>query len=1086
MVKFIRSAVALVIVLTLMLGCVPMAFAAATDLTYQEYLKMTTEEQIAFREQFASTAEFKSWYLAAKQEYEDSQNKVVIGDGNSVDLGEILNPTLASGTCGDALSWSLSKDGVLTISGSGSIYDYETSSAPWSEYVDSILKVELPSGLTSIGENAFYGCSAITDVYYAGTPTQWAEVSVANGNDPLSNATLHTTSPVLTQIVVKTVPAKTDYAWGEELDTTGLTLTLTYHDGSQEDISSGYQTSGFDPKTPGVQTVTVTYLSKTAAFDVTVAEPELNSISIQTTPTKSEYFVGDELDTTGLVLKLTFADGSVSTVDSGFTTSGFDSTTAGEKTVTVTYLGKSTTFAVTVQELSVTGISVKTNPTKINYWLGEELDTTGLVLTVTYNNGSTADISTDFTTSGFDSETTGTKTVTVTYQEQTAAFDVTVLQPDLTGISVHTLPTKLEYWVGENLDTAGLVLTATYEDSSTAEIKEGFQCTGFDPNTAGTQTITVSFGDFTTTFDVTVTLGGECGDDLIWTMDANGVLTITGSGDMYDYDLNSTPWDAAAVTDIALDPAATSIGSFAFAGCAALTEFTIPAGVTVGEGAFAYCDNLSAITAADDHSAYYTDSNGALYNKDKSVLIQVPGGFSDTFTVPSSVTTIGNYAFAGCSKLTAVQFTGSSTITGGFTPRGEEGESSTATTVEFGNSNITSIGSYAFAGCSSLTKINLPIKVTAINEGTFANCTNLAHITIPSGITTIGDSAFSNCTALSSIVFAGSKSGWTGVTKGSDNEILSTSPVLYKSDVKLTNAAPTLYDNIAMNYKANKTLFDEMGITDPYLIVSFNGVETTLTDYTVSEDGTQYVFTFYNIAPNQMDDTLTATLYVTYANKEYTGATLEYSVATYCYRMLNNSAVVNNAAYAELRTLLVDLLHYGAAAQTFTGYEGALVNARLTETHLTWGTAADPTLENKTVTNYATVTNPSAAWASVGLVLEDAVTMRFKFTTADITGLTVKITSETNAEGWVISADEFLYEESTGRYYVDFGGLHAGQMRECVYVTVYNGDTAISNTLQYSIESYAYRYANNTTYPTLAALVKAMMRYGDAAYNFAN
>ena len=306
------------------------------------------------------------------------------------------------------------------------------------------------------------------------------------------------------------------------------------------------------------------------------------------------------------------------------------------------------------------------------------------------------------------------------------------------------------------------------------------------------------------------------------------------------------------------------------------------------------------------------------------------------------------------------------------------------------------------------------------------------------------------------------------------------------NEIKFSSAAPTLYDNIAMNYKANKTRFDELGITNPYVVVSFNGKETTITDYTVSEDGTQYIFSFYNIAPNQMDDTLIATLYGTYEGDIYEGATLEYSVAMYCYRMLNNSTVVDNADYAELRTLLVDLLHYGAAAQTFTGYEGELVNSRLTETQLAWGTATDPTLENKTVTNYATVENPSAAWASVGLVLEDAVTMRFKFTTTRIDGLTVKITSDTNPEGWVIDASNFRYEEATGRYYVDFGGLHAGQMRECVYVTVYDGDTAISNTLRYAVESYAYRYAESTAYPTLAELVKAMMRYGDAAYAFAN
>ncbi|MBR4017081.1 MAG: bacterial Ig-like domain-containing protein, partial [Oscillospiraceae bacterium] len=894
----------------------------------------------------------------------------------------------------------------------------------------------------------------------------------------------HFHEAILDQIAIGQAPAKTTYDIGDSLDTTGLVVTLIYNDGSTSDLLSGFQVSELDASSVGTKTITVSYMNKTTTFDVSViATP--SDIAINTFPTKQNYWVGDTLDTAGLSLTVTYTDGSTDVVTSGFDVSGYTAATPGTKKITVTYQGLTTTFDVVVNEITATGISIATPPQKTTYWVGDTLDTTGLTVKVDYSNGSSDYIETGFILSSSDLNAAGTQPVTVTYQGFTDTFHVVVNEVTVTGFSIATTPDKLDYWIGEKLDTTGLTLNVNYSNGSSDSVDTGFEVSGFESETEGTKTVTVTYHGFTDTFDVNIITGGVCGENLIWTI-VDGVLTIAGSGAMYDYTYGSAPWYGKELTALVVDPSVTYIGKYAFAKVACLTQYHIANGVLVGEGAFAKCKNLTAITVDADHSAYTADQSGALYNKDMTTLIMVPAGYSGTFVVPLTVTAISESAFFGCAKLTAVKFQGKAGATGGFTERDSTGNSVSANTTSFGSNNVTTIGSHAFNGCVKLAKIDIPTNVTAINNGTFKGCTSLKTIIIPNGVSTIDNDAFSNCTALNVIIFEGTKAQWTDNTIGENNESLTDSPILYRKEIKLSNAAPTLYDNIAMNYKVNKHLFDEMGVTDLYLKITFNGVETVLDTYTVSEDDSQYIFTFYNIAPNQMDDTLSATLYCTYAGTEYTGATLDYSVATYCYRMLNNSAVVNNDAYAELRTLLVDLLHYGAAAQEFTGFTGEKVDARLTATQLAWGTAADPTLENKTVTNYATVADPTATWASVGLVLEDAVTMRFKFTTADITGLTVKITSDTNTEGWVIHSDDFLYEESTGRYYIDFGGLHAGQMRECVYVTVYNGETAVSNTLRYAIESYAYKYASNESYPTLAALVKAMMRYGDAAYNFAN
>ncbi len=295
------------------------------------------------------------------------------------------------------------------------------------------------------------------------------------------------------------------------------------------------------------------------------------------------------------------------------------------------------------------------------------------------------------------------------------------------------------------------------------------------------------------------------------------------------------------------------------------------------------------------------------------------------------------------------------------------------------------------------------------------------------------------------------------------------------TQLKFAGASLSLQHNLAINYKVDKALFESVGYTDPYVVFELNGVKTKVFNYTVSGD--RYIFAFRNIAPNQMNDTIKATLCATYNGEVYSSATREYSVAEYCYSMLDLYAADQ---YAELRTLLVDLLNYGAASQTYTGYRtDALVNASLTAAQLQWGTSEEPDLDTVLDTTYKTVENPTAKWKGAGLHLQESVSMRLKFTADSIEGLTVKIESGTNT--WTISSDKFLEED--GVYYVYFTGLDAGQMRQSVYLTIYDGSTPVSNTVCYSIESYAYE-KQNSTIAGLPELVKAMMKYGDSAYAY--
>lgn len=289
-------------------------------------------------------------------------------------------------------------------------------------------------------------------------------------------------------------------------------------------------------------------------------------------------------------------------------------------------------------------------------------------------------------------------------------------------------------------------------------------------------------------------------------------------------------------------------------------------------------------------------------------------------------------------------------------------------------------------------------------------------------------------------------------------------------------ASLTLYSDLAINYKVDKSLFEEVGYTDPYVIFKLGDTDKKVTKYTVS-DG-KYIFDFEDIAPNQIGDIIYATLYASYNGVEYASETKEYSVATYCYNMLSKYSTDD---YAELRTLLVDLLNYGAQTQIYTGYNtDSLTNASLTDTQKGYATVDKPKYTNVFDIDYETIDAPTVQWKGCGLNLQSAVTLRFKLATEETSGLTVKVKSE-SGRTWTLRQKTF--EVIDGGYYVYFSGLDASQMSETIYLTVYQDGAAVSNTLRYSVESYAYS-KQNTQDENLSTLLESMMKYGNSAKSF--
>ena len=182
---------------------------------------------------------------------------------------------------------------------------------------------------------------------------------------------------------------------------------------------------------------------------------------------------------------------------------------------------------------------------------------------------------------------------------------------------------------------------------------------------------------------------GTCGPDLKWHLTDNGVLTISGKGEMYDYSYpKRAPWGKYDIKRIIIGDSITTIGGRAFYNCSALTSVTIPNSVTtIGGYAFDGCSALTSVT------------------------------------IPNSVTTIGNAAFRWSSALTSVTIPNS----------------------------ITTIEQSAFSGCSSLTSVTIPNSVTTIGDYAFYGCSSLTSVTIPNSVKAIGDYAFNKCTSITQI-----------------------------------------------------------------------------------------------------------------------------------------------------------------------------------------------------------------------------------------------------------------------------------------------------------------------------------------------
>jgi len=306
-----------------------------------------------------------------------------------------------------------------------------------------------------------------------------------------------TKSVELISISIKTPPIKVDYYEGEISDLSGLVVTFNMDNDETEDIAfSDFASKGIicspDNGTELTAESTVIIITdvktgKTVSQSIIVNNIVVDAISIKKALTKVDYYLGEVLDLSELVVTLSMNNDETKDVEfSDFASNGITCSPDNEIELTKestaviishTKSANTVSQSITVSDI-VAAISIKTAPTKVDYYISEFLDLSGLLLTLTMDNGATEDVAlSDLTSKGINclpvngTELTEVLTgVTISHSASGKNINQSITISTVTGINVKTPPTKVDYYKGEDLDLSGFVVELTLDNGTTRDL----------------------------------------------------------------------------------------------------------------------------------------------------------------------------------------------------------------------------------------------------------------------------------------------------------------------------------------------------------------------------------------------------------------------------------------------------------------------------------------------------------------------------------------------------------------------------------------------------------------------------------------
>ena len=498
----------------------------------------------------------------------------------------------------------------------------------------SLKEAILPETVTTINASAFQNCVALEKVYIPQSMKTLGE-SIFMGDESLNDVTIADYS-------ITTMP-KTAFKDCAGLESIVLPKGLTtisaqafMNDTSLVSVTIPVSVTSIDPSAfsypkktviRGVRGSTAESFANEYGFTFVDITNPAEGIALldgverivmergQTYRAVMEYYPEDTSD----VIALTADNNKVSI-------NGMDITAKAAGDCVITAAATSgVTYEFTVQIIDAKSIAVTTSPYKTNYILGEDLNCDGMVVTVTFNDGSTKEV-TDYTVSGFDSSVEGDCTVTVSWVSANnitlkTTFVVHVIDtaPKLTGIAITTPPTHTTFERRASLDVSGMVVMGTYTDGSQQPIT-GYTLSGYNALKLGKQTITMSYEGFTDTFEVevvstSVPATGVSLDKTALSIAVGNSVTLTVTVTPVTATNPSVTWTSS---DETVATVANGVVTAKKAGTATITATTVDGGFT------ATC--TVTVTGAVDHTPGDINGDDTLNNKDLNRLMKYLAG----------------------------------------------------------------------------------------------------------------------------------------------------------------------------------------------------------------------------------------------------------------------------------------------------------------------------------------------------------------------------------------------------------------------------------------------------------------------------
>ncbi|MCR5664988.1 MAG: leucine-rich repeat protein [Oscillospiraceae bacterium] len=754
-----KRLLSILLILALCLSLVPAAFA-------DDGLELAEETEIPLIELVEPDAEEKPAGADASGGPED---EAAPEDPELLPAADEANGVVDFGACGDNLTWKLDDSGTLTISGSGPM---DVDPVPWHDYRAAISTVVINSGVTTIGDDAFAGCRNLTSVTIPNSVTSIGDytfyicssltsVTIPNSVTSIGNYTFYNCGSLTSVTIPNSVTSIGDYTFCYCSSLTSVTIPS-----SVKEIGS-------------------------AAF---CRCGSLQSISVASGSTayKSVDGVLFTKDGARLCCYPIGKSGSSYSIPSGVTTIGEYAFFASQKLTSVTI----PTGTTAIGEFAFCGCQKLTTIT-----VPGGVTTIGEYAFSGCEKLTNVVVPDSVTVIGMGAFSSCVNLTSVTIPNSMTRIESYVFS--YSGLTSVTIPSGVTY-IGWGAFNHCLSLNAVTFQGSAPEIEyeafSGVTATVRFPSDdpSWTSNVRQNYGGTLTWVPYGAALSGTCGKNLTWTLDDEGKMTISGTGDMWDFEQyfwdysDIAPWYdyRDLITSVVVNEGATSIGEHAFLRCRNLKSVSLPDTlVSIGQNAFcgsaissvlipgrveeisslafADCQELKSITVNSSNTVYKS-VDGVLFTKDGAKLCCYPAGKSDSsYAIPNGVSAIGDCAFYYSQNLSNVTIPSSVTVIGVSAFCNSQKLKSAAIP-----SGIKTIQSYTFSGCvmlasvtlpdgleticdhafmdSGLSSVTIPNGVTEIGSGAFAN-TKLTSITIPASVTEIGDAAFAMCSNLKSI-----------------------------------------------------------------------------------------------------------------------------------------------------------------------------------------------------------------------------------------------------------------------------------------------------------------------------------------------